>query len=131
MNNISNQTTNPLNNYQMTSSSFLDNQNPPITYVFYLPLPNRVYCVAYSELNSFEIAQLLNYGVDASTTPNSQLTHHQNVQQIIHQEIQQQFQQRIQHNQQNQQQTNDLNQSNQQQVQQTVDFNQQQYDNST
>ena len=95
MNNILNQTANPLNNYQMTSSSFLDNQNPPATYVFYLPLPNeaRIYHVTYTELHPLENARLLNNSINLSHILDHQFPHHYNVQSLIQQQIQQQVQQ--------------------------------------
>ncbi|RIA96698.1 hypothetical protein C1645_815007 [Glomus cerebriforme] len=71
---------------------------------FYLPLSNdTVYHVTYTKLHSFDIAQRLNCGVNASQ-------YHQNLKQLIQQQIQKQ----------------------QQQVQQPVDFIRQQYtDNVT
>jgi hypothetical protein len=64
---------------------------------FYLPLPNdnRIYRVTYTELNSFEIARRLNNDIDISHIPDSQLSHHQNVQHFIRHQIHQRVQQRV------------------------------------
>ncbi|GBB99573.1 hypothetical protein RclHR1_03570001 [Rhizophagus clarus] len=56
--------------------------NPPNNvFEFYLPLPNdtRIYRVTYTELHPFEIARLLNNGVNVSHNHESQFSHHQNV----------------------------------------------------
>ncbi|GBC08970.1 hypothetical protein RclHR1_08510006 [Rhizophagus clarus] len=59
------------------------------TFEFYLPLPNntRIYYVTYTELNSIEIARLLNNRIDLSHVPNHQLPYHYNVQHLIRQQI--------------------------------------------
>ncbi|RGB29423.1 hypothetical protein C1646_795469 [Rhizophagus diaphanus] len=67
---------------------FFDNN----TFEFYLPLPNDVYIyhVTYSELNSTEIAQLLNNRIDLSHIPDHRIPYHYNVQHLIWQQIVQQ-----------------------------------------
>ncbi|PKY46263.1 hypothetical protein RhiirA4_461086 [Rhizophagus irregularis] len=64
-----------------------------ITFEFYLPLPNdtRIYHVTYTELNSKEIARLLNNRIDLSHIPDHQLPFHYNVHHLIRQQIVQQF----------------------------------------
>ncbi|PKK63847.1 hypothetical protein RhiirC2_788330 [Rhizophagus irregularis] len=51
-----------------------------ITFEFYLSLPNdtRIYHVTYTELNSMEIARLLNNRIDLSHIPDHQLPFHYN-----------------------------------------------------
>jgi hypothetical protein len=63
-----------------------------ITFEFYLPLPNdtRIYHVTYTELNSTEIARLLNNRINLSHIPVHHFPHHFNVQTLIRQQIVQQ-----------------------------------------
>ncbi|GBB83876.1 hypothetical protein RclHR1_10540002 [Rhizophagus clarus] len=62
------------------------------TFEFYLPLPNDIciYHITYTELNSIEIARLLNNRIDLSHIPNHQFPYHYNVQHLIRQQIIQQ-----------------------------------------
>ena len=57
------------------------------TFEFYLPLPNdaQVYRVTYTALNLFEVAQLLNNGINLSHIPDHQFPHHYNIQSLIRQ----------------------------------------------
>ncbi|PKK69672.1 hypothetical protein RhiirC2_866607 [Rhizophagus irregularis] len=76
-------------------NNFINNSNAiapapqNITFEFYLPLPNntRIYHVTYTELNSTEIARLLNNRIDLSHIPNHRLPYHYNVQHLIRQQI--------------------------------------------
>ncbi|RGB29823.1 hypothetical protein C1646_766134 [Rhizophagus diaphanus] len=63
------------------------------TFKFYLPLPNdtRIYCVTYTALNLFEIAQLLNNGINLSHIPEYQFPHHYNIQFLIRQFVESQI----------------------------------------
>ncbi|PKY49752.1 hypothetical protein RhiirA4_465861 [Rhizophagus irregularis] len=64
------------------------------TFKFYLPLPNdtRIYCVTYTALNLlFEIAQLLNNGINLSHIPDYQFPHHYNIQFLIRQFVESQI----------------------------------------
>ncbi|CAB5198466.1 hypothetical protein RhiirA5_419038 [Rhizophagus irregularis] len=63
------------------------------TFKFYLPLPNdtRIYCVTYTALNLFEIAQLLNNGINLSHIPDHQFPHHYNIQFLIRQFVESQI----------------------------------------
>ncbi|PKK61869.1 hypothetical protein RhiirC2_815941 [Rhizophagus irregularis] len=78
-----------------TGNNFINNSNDIApasqnnTFEFYLPLPNdtRIYHVIYTELNSTEIARLLNNRIDLSHIPNHRLPYHYNVQHIIRQQI--------------------------------------------
>src|SRR5437016_2215514 len=80
------------NNYHVAISDPNNNVSPD-TFEFYLPLPNdMIYRVTYTQLHSFEIARLLNNGVDISHIPDSQFSHHQHVQQSIRQQIHQRVQ---------------------------------------
>jgi len=54
-----------------------------------LSTDSRIYHATYTELNSVEIAQLLNQSVDISHIPDSQLPHHQLIQQQIQQQVSQ------------------------------------------
>jgi hypothetical protein len=70
-----------------------NNTVPPTTFEFYLPLPNdTIYRVTYTKLHSFEIATLLNNGVDISHIPSSHFSYHQDVQNSIRQQIHQRVQ---------------------------------------
>lgn len=60
------------------------------TFEFYFPLPNdtRIYHVTYTELNQDDIARRLNYGNNGiNLSPNYQIPHHYNVQNLIQQQI--------------------------------------------
>ncbi|CAB4482574.1 hypothetical protein RhiirA5_476215 [Rhizophagus irregularis] len=78
-----------------TGNNFINNSNDIApasqnnTFEFYLPLPNdtHIYHVIYTELNSTEIARLLNNRIDLSHIPNHRLPYHYNVQHIIRQQI--------------------------------------------
>ncbi|CAG8574715.1 uncharacterized protein OCT59_008962 [Rhizophagus irregularis] len=63
------------------------------TFKFYLPLPNdtRIYCVTYTALNLFEIAQLLNNGINLSHIPGHHFPHHYNIQFLIRQFVESQI----------------------------------------
>ncbi|RGB29424.1 hypothetical protein C1646_795471 [Rhizophagus diaphanus] len=83
-----------------TGNDFVNNANSiapapqNITFEFYIPLPNdRIIHVTYTELNSTEIAQLLNNRIDLSHIPNHRLPYHYNVHRLIRQEIIRQYQQ--------------------------------------
>ncbi|GES73888.1 hypothetical protein GLOIN_2v1482135 [Rhizophagus clarus] len=71
------------------------NNNVPLKkFEFYLPLSNdAIYRVTYTQLNSFEIAKLLNKGVDTSHIPDPDFLYHINVQSLICQQIRQRVQQ--------------------------------------
>jgi hypothetical protein len=76
-------------NINNSSTTALSPQNN--TFEFYLSLPNdRIYHVAYTELNSTEITQLLNNRIDLSHIPNHRLPYHYNVQYLIRQQFVQQ-----------------------------------------
>jgi hypothetical protein len=55
---------------------------------FYLPLPNGR--ITYTELDSLEIARLLNNRIDLSHVPDDQLPRHHNIQSFIQQQFLQQ-----------------------------------------
>ncbi|CAB4373336.1 unnamed protein product [Rhizophagus irregularis] len=78
------------NNFNNTNTIVPTPQNN--TFEFYLPLPNdtRIYYVTYTELNSTEIARLLNNRIDLSYIPDHQLPYHYNVHRLIREEIGQQ-----------------------------------------
>lgn len=87
------------NNNENSSINFhveISNSNntlSPKTFEFYLPLPNdTIYRITYTQLHSFEIATLLNNGVDISHIPDSHFPYHQNVQSFIRQQIHQRVQ---------------------------------------
>uniref|UniRef100_U9UW36 Uncharacterized protein n=1 Tax=Rhizophagus irregularis (strain DAOM 181602 / DAOM 197198 / MUCL 43194) TaxID=747089 RepID=U9UW36_RHIID len=63
------------------------------TFKFYLPLPNdtRIYRVTYTALNLFEIAQLLNNGINLSHIPGHHFPHHYNIQFLIRQFVESQI----------------------------------------
>ncbi|GBC09212.1 hypothetical protein RclHR1_00870003 [Rhizophagus clarus] len=79
-------------------NNFVNNTNttPPTlqnnTFEFYLPLPNdtRIYHITYTELNSTEVARLLNNRIDLSHIPDHRFPYHYNVQHLIRQQIGQQ-----------------------------------------
>src|SRR4051794_23892452 len=61
------------------------------TFEFYLPFPTgRILYVTYTELNTFEIASLLNNRVDLTHIPDDQLSHHHNIHSFIRQQFLQQ-----------------------------------------
>ncbi|GBB89013.1 hypothetical protein RclHR1_15650001 [Rhizophagus clarus] len=57
-----------------------------IRFEFYLPLPNDIYHITYTELNSIEIARLLNNRIDLSHVSNHSNQYHCNVQNLIQQQ---------------------------------------------
>ncbi|GBC08553.1 hypothetical protein RclHR1_08200005 [Rhizophagus clarus] len=67
------------------------------TFEFYFPLPNdiRIYHIMYTELDSTEIARILNNRIDLSHIPDNRFPHHYNVQHLIRQQIIQRTQQNI------------------------------------
>ncbi|GBC06065.1 hypothetical protein RclHR1_00660019 [Rhizophagus clarus] len=70
----------PDNNYHVGISNSNNNMSQE-TFEFYLPLPNdTVYRVEYTQLHSYDIAKLLNKGVDVSHNPVSHFPYQQNVQ---------------------------------------------------
>ncbi|CAG8539023.1 uncharacterized protein OCT59_017033 [Rhizophagus irregularis] len=65
------------------------------TYECYLPMPNerRFFHVTYTEIDEFEITQLLNNNINLSHIPNHQFPHHYNIQNSIQRHIIQNSQQ--------------------------------------
>ncbi|RIA86369.1 hypothetical protein C1645_779878 [Glomus cerebriforme] len=81
--------------FQQNDNVRMSNVNPTTptsqpTFEFYLPLPNdtRIYHVTYTELDSSEIARLLNNNINLSHIPDHQFPHHHKVQYLIQQRIQ-------------------------------------------
>lgn len=62
------------------------------TFEFYLSNDTSTYYVTYIELNSSEIARLLNNNINLSHIPDFQLQHHRDIQSSIHQQIRKQTQ---------------------------------------
>ncbi|CAB5180817.1 unnamed protein product [Rhizophagus irregularis] len=96
-NNNNDQQTPINNNVGMSNTNTITPTLQSDTFEFYFPLQNdaRICYVTYTELHQFEIARLLNNGINLSRIPDHQFPHHYNIQSLIQQQIQQQVQQPV------------------------------------